>query len=171
MKALLLYLLCFSFLTLTTDKFSEISFSKITTCELLKETASLLKKAIPNQEKYGMKSFYIDCENIKVYGFNIHDMLDTTNYMQYNKGKFKMIPNHLYHVYSWQYEFSISNLMYLDEKGKLTFFEAVSCSDRGNSLKDVEDFINTTVTSEKERDELLKILPLYRKFKFDIGHC
>jgi len=130
-----------------------------------------MRKAIPNQEKYGMKPFSINCEKSKVYGFNIYDMLDTTNYIGYNKGNFKMISNHLYHIYSWEYSYSTSNLMYVDEEGKITFFEAVNCLNRGANLKDVEEFINKIIIDKDKRNELLNILPFYKDFGVYMGHC
>lgn len=171
MKTLLLYLLFLSFFIAEPKNFSKIHSNKATTCNILQETVLYLKKAIPSYEKDALKPFLVNCEEGEVYGFNIHDMLDTANYIQYNRGKFKIMPNHLYHIYAWEYAFSTSNLMHVDKRGKTTFFEAVSCSNRGNSLKDVEEFINKTVIYEDERNELLRVLPLYKDFKFNIGHC
>ncbi len=141
------------------------------TCQKLNQTVSFLQRAIPNQEIYGMKPFSTNCEKNKIYGFNIHDMLDTTNYISYNKGNFKMIKNHLYHFYSWEYSLSTNNLLYIDKEGNMTFFEAVNCSNRGNSLEEVREFISQAIVNEDSKRELLKVLPFYRDFGFYIGHC
>lgn len=146
--------------------------STITNCEILQEIALLLKKIIPDNEKLSsVYHFSVDCKTHEVRGFNIHDMLDTTNYIQYRKGKCKILPNHLYHIYAWEYALSTSNLLYIDEQGKVTFFEAVNCSNRGNSLEEVEEFINKTVIDEDKKKELLKVLPFYRDFGMYMQGC
>lgn len=164
MKTLFLCLIVVFLFTGATTSLSTKD-STITNCEILQEVVLFLKKVIPDNEKLSSSyHFSVDCKTHEVRGFNIHDMLDTTNYIQYHTGKFKVIPNHLYHIYAWEYSLSTSNLLYIDEEGKVTFFEAVNCSNRGNSLEEVEKFIKKTVIDEDKKNELLKVLPSYRRF-------
>ncbi|WP_291721948.1 hypothetical protein [Bernardetia sp.] len=171
MKALFLYFLLLSFSVIQSSNLSTKD-NKTTTCESLQKIVSYLKETIPSNENLpNTFHFSLDCEKGKVYGFNIHDMLDTTNYIQYRKGRFNIVPNHLYHVYAWEYALSTSNLIYIEENGKITFFEAVNCTNRGNSLEDVEKFIKSTITDEDKKQELLKVLPSYREFGYYLQGC
>lgn len=83
--------------------------TNITFCDRITE----IKEFIRTQSHSSYPTPEVDCKKQKVIGFDVYDMLDTTNYIKLKKVKLKFIPNHLYHIYHWELNQN-SHLLYVE---------------------------------------------------------
>jgi hypothetical protein len=134
--------------------------------KIIKDLGRILNKSIPENlwEKYGVTE-----DGNRPSGFIIHDLTDTTN-KGYPSTCVEFREGHVYHFVPWDYAFSLSHLVIL-ENGKLKIFRSINCKDRGDTIEDVLAYLNQKLTNDTNKDDILERVRNYRKygkyFKFD----
>jgi len=102
------------------------------------------------------KGFNIKDEEIIV-GVNIYDL----NNGEKIKTNFKN--DHIYHISPKNFQDSFSYILGVSEN-KMTLFKAINCTDRGNSLEEVVEFINARFSSKENLARIIENVKNYRKY-------
>jgi len=126
-----------------------------------------MNKTIPDfKEKYHVE-FHFNSEKCFLHRFNIQDLTEK-NVSSYFDKNFEIVNGHIYHFYAF-HEFAFSNIAYIDSNGNPTFFEAVNCKDRGDSFKDVLNFIEINLSNNSNKEEIIQRVYNYRDYMINGG--
>ena len=129
--------------------------------KVLKILSNKLNKMIPTyKSNYGKNKFYVRDGHSGQ--FHVVDLTDTLNISRaWEKINFKK--GHVYYYCPNKYEYSISNLLYIDETGNLSFFQALNC-DNGFKIENVLIELNERLQNDSKKNQTLDNVKNYRKF-------
>lgn len=129
--------------------------------KVFKILSNKLNKMIPTyKSNYGKNKFYVRDGHSGQ--FNVVDLTDTLNISRaWEKINFKK--GHVYHYFPNKYEYSISNLLYIDETGNLFFYQALNC-DNGFKIENVLIELNERLPNDSKKNQTLENVKNYRKF-------
>jgi hypothetical protein len=134
------------------------------TKRFLDSLASFLNETIPSFQDTlrGLQGFSVDSQN-RPYCFFVCDLNNPKNSTQNSHINFKYYPNHLYHFGSGIGDISFSNIVFY-ENGKLKYFQALNCADKGDKVKDaIKYLLQKGIVSKKNR-KLISRVENYRKY-------
>lgn len=128
--------------------------------KVIKQLGNILNKSVPENVwgKYGVTE-----SGNSPAGFFIYDLTDVSNKDINSTGCIEFKENHVYHFAPWDYAFSLSHLVIL-ENGNLKVFRSVNCKDRGDTLEDALAYLDQKLANDKSKDEILERVRNYRKY-------
>ena len=131
--------------------------------KVIKSLAKILSKSIPERKRtYGTGYGITESENSPA-GFFIYDLTDTSNRDITSTGCIEFRENHIYHFAPFDYAFSLSHIVIL-ENGNLKVFKSINCKDRGDKLEDVIAYLNKKLANDKNKDEILERVENYKQY-------
>lgn len=130
--------------------------------EVNKKIANILNDSIPQYKEFNPNGFYVN-ETGKGIGFDIFDLVDTSNKETKLNDCVKYLNNHIYHVFSPTYDYSFSHIVVL-EKGNLKIFRSINCQNSSDKIEDVLNYLNKKLKNDKDKDEILLRVKNYRTY-------
>lgn len=102
-------------------------------------------------------------EDSRVVGAFIYDLTEPTNKQSSLLERVEFKNNHIYHFGLIDGPFSFSNIAIL-ENGNLKIFKAVNCGRKGNSLKEVIDYLEKKLQMDPNKDDIIRRVKDYRSY-------
>lgn len=131
--------------------------------KVIKQLAKILNKSIPERKDVYKTGYDITEDDKSPAGFFIYDLTDTANKDITSTGCIEFTENHVYHFAPFDYAFSLSHLVIL-ENGNLKVFRSINCKDRGDKIEEVIAYLNQKLANDKNKDEILERVKDYKKY-------
>jgi hypothetical protein len=128
--------------------------------KIIKRLGKVLNKSVPENVwgKYGVT----DDEKSPA-GFFIYDLTDTSNKDITSTGCIEFKDNHVYHFAPFDYAFSLSHIVIL-ENGNLKVFKSINCKGRGDTLEGVLVYLRQKLANEENKEEILERVENYKQY-------
>ena len=130
---------------------------------VLEQIATILNQSIPEYSHANSKGFYADSDN--AIGFFVVDLTSPSNKYVALQDCVDFLDNHVYHVAPLQSPYSLSHIVIL-ERGSLKVFRSINCPGRGDRLEDVIAYLNTLLTNDKNKNQIINRVRHYRKYGY-----
>jgi len=127
----------------------------------LLEFSNVLNRSIPEYQKHFNNGFFR--ERSKAVGFFVYDLTDPRNKQTSHDEFVYFVKNHVYHFAPIDLPWSFSFIAVLGEDD-IKIFKAINCKGKGDSLKDVIDYLKPKLKNDKNKNEILKRVKDYRKY-------
>lgn len=127
--------------------------------EVLSAITLMLNESIPEKSsgnRYGYKSN-------RPMGYFIYDLVDTLNTSMVRERSVTFSEGHIYHFSPFKKRYAFSHILIL-HNGKIEIFRAINCRDKGDSLKDVFNYIESNHAELKISDPTLGRIKNYRSY-------
>lgn len=128
---------------------------------VLSELASVLENSIPEYRKVIPPGFGVTGDRPRA--FFLYDLTDPSNNKTNGWACVGLIDRHIYHVSPFEAMFSFSHIVIL-EQGRIKVFRSINCRGRGDTLKDVLEYLNGTLENNREKTSILDRVKRYREY-------
>ncbi len=137
------------------------------------KTKDVLDSIITTIKSYNSKANCSIGKNEEFVNFFVYDLVDTANFkdasiISTDPKIIKFIEGHIYHFSYVYYEYSFSNILFL-ENGKIEIYKSINCT---NSKDNIDSIIKILTPKFKkyENDSIVLRLKNFRKYGQYFGH-